>query len=67
VQISPGIPELVQLLRAQGKEVFLVSGGFRAIIHPIAEVGARPVHAAKQQSDPADVKHVCHCRCWASP
>jgi phosphoserine phosphatase len=39
LQISPGIPELVTELRAQGKEVFLVSGGFRAVIHPIAEVG----------------------------
>lgn len=31
-----GIPELLALLRAQGKEVFLVSGGFRNIIHPLA-------------------------------
>ena len=37
-QISLGIPELVALLKAQGKEVFLVSGGFRAVIHPIADV-----------------------------
>ena len=32
-----GIPVLIELLRAQGKEVFLVSGGFRQIIHPLAE------------------------------
>ena len=32
-----GIPELVTILRSQGKEVFLVSGGFRQIIHPLAE------------------------------
>ena len=38
--LSPGIPELVAALRGQGKQVFLVSGGFRAVIHPIAEVGA---------------------------
>ncbi|KAI3438925.1 hypothetical protein D9Q98_001339 [Chlorella vulgaris] len=42
-QISPGIPELVAELRAQGKEVFLVSGGFRAVIHPIAEMLNIPV------------------------
>lgn len=36
-KITPGIPELVKLLRAQGKKVFLVSGGFRQIIHPLAE------------------------------
>ncbi len=38
LQISPGIPELVELLKSQGKQVFLVSGGFRIVIHPIAEV-----------------------------
>lgn len=38
LQISPGIPELVALLKEQGKQVFLVSGGFRIVIHPIAEV-----------------------------
>jgi phosphoserine phosphatase len=32
-----GIPELVAKLQAQGKGVFLVSGGFRQVIHPIAE------------------------------
>jgi phosphoserine phosphatase len=31
-----GIPELVSELRSQGKQVFLVSGGFRQIIHPLA-------------------------------
>jgi len=36
-QISPGIPQLVALLQSQGKAVFLVSGGFRQVIHPIAE------------------------------
>jgi len=33
----PGIPELVAKLQSQGKGVFLVSGGFRQVIHPIAE------------------------------
>ncbi len=32
-----GIPELVSLLRSRGQEVFLVSGGFRQIIHPLAQ------------------------------
>ncbi|GAX84303.1 hypothetical protein CEUSTIGMA_g11725.t1 [Chlamydomonas eustigma] len=35
-QITQGIPELVKLLQAQNKAVFLVSGGFRQIIHPLA-------------------------------
>ncbi len=39
LQISPGIPQLVAALKASGKQVFLVSGGFRLVIHPIAEVG----------------------------
>ena len=34
--MSAGIPELVKLLRSQGKQVFLVSGGFRQVIHPLA-------------------------------
>ena len=33
-----GIPELVALLQSQGKSVFLVSGGFRPIINPIADM-----------------------------
>lgn len=36
-QLSKGIPELVKQLQQQGKAVFLVSGGFRQVIHPIAE------------------------------
>lgn len=32
-----GIPQLVKKLQSQGKAVFLVSGGFRQVIHPIAE------------------------------
>ena len=34
---SAGIPELVLLLQQQDRAVFLVSGGFHAIIDPIAE------------------------------
>lgn len=34
---STGIPELVSLLRSRGQQVFLVSGGFRQVIHPLAE------------------------------
>ncbi|KAG2487307.1 hypothetical protein HYH03_014024 [Edaphochlamys debaryana] len=36
-KVTPGIPELVATLRAREQEVFLVSGGFRQIIHPLAE------------------------------
>lgn len=36
-QYSPGIPELVQALQRRQTSIFLVSGGFHAIIDPIAE------------------------------
>lgn len=36
IPITPGIPELVAALQARGTAVFLVSGGFRQVIHPIA-------------------------------
>ncbi|KAI7836959.1 hypothetical protein COHA_009208 [Chlorella ohadii] len=42
-QISPGIPQLVAALKASGKQVFLVSGGFRLVIHPIAEMLGIPI------------------------
>ncbi|PSC77028.1 phosphoserine chloroplastic [Micractinium conductrix] len=42
-KISPGIPQLVAALRVAGKQVFLVSGGFRIVIHPIAESLGIPV------------------------
>ena len=35
-KISPGVPELFDALRANGKTVYLVSGGFRQMIAPIA-------------------------------
>lgn len=42
VLMCAGIPELVKLLQRQSKAVFLVSGGFHAIIDPIAEHLAIP-------------------------
>ncbi|KAK9845936.1 hypothetical protein WJX81_006457 [Elliptochloris bilobata] len=41
-RLTPGIPELVARLQARGADVFLVSGGFRAIIDPIADLLAIP-------------------------
>ena len=35
--LTPGIRELMKLLKDKGKQVFLVSGGFRFMINPIAE------------------------------
>lgn len=35
-RITKGIPQLVALLRSRGQQVFLVSGGFRQVIHPLA-------------------------------
>jgi phosphoserine phosphatase len=35
--LSPGIPELLATLARRGKRVYLISGGFRQIIHPLAE------------------------------
>ena len=41
--LSPGVVELVGALRGAGREVFLVSGGFRQMIAPVAEVvGVKP-------------------------
>eukprot|EP00741_Cyanophora_paradoxa_P002080 tig00000545_g2016.t1 len=36
-QLSPGVAELIERLRARGTAVYLVSGGFRQIIDPVAE------------------------------
>ena len=35
-KISPGVAELFDALRANGKTVYLVSGGFRQMIAPVA-------------------------------
>ena len=40
---SPGIKELIAALRASGKEVYLVSGGFRQMIAPVAKGLGIPV------------------------
>eukprot|EP01060_Flectonema_neradi_P032375 TRINITY_DN5138_c6_g1_i1.p1 TRINITY_DN5138_c6_g1~~TRINITY_DN5138_c6_g1_i1.p1 ORF type:complete len:236 (+),score=42.27 TRINITY_DN5138_c6_g1_i1:77-784(+) len=37
-KLSPGIAELVTTLRVRGKSVFLVSGGFTQMIHPLADI-----------------------------
>ena len=37
-KLSPGIAELVTTLRVTGKSVFLVSGGFTQMIHPLADI-----------------------------
>lgn len=43
--LSPGVAEFVRDLHAAGKEVFLVSGGFRQMIDPLAErIGLPPGH-----------------------
>ncbi|CAM9643536.1 unnamed protein product [Laminaria digitata] len=36
-RLSPGIPELVSLLHSRGVTVYLVSGGFRQMIEPVAD------------------------------
>ncbi len=35
--LTPGVKDLVAALHSKGKEVFLVSGGFRVMIEPVAE------------------------------
>jgi hypothetical protein len=40
---NAGIPELVKRLQELRKDVFLVSGGFRPIINPIAEMLGIPL------------------------
>ncbi|GMH41969.1 hypothetical protein BSKO_09888 [Bryopsis sp. KO-2023] len=37
-RLSKGIPELVKLIHGRGASIFLISGGFRQIINPIAEM-----------------------------
>ncbi len=43
VAVPTGIPQLVKRLQARGTAVYLVSGGFRQIIEPIAESLGIPV------------------------
>mmetsp|Transcript_5344 Transcript_5344/g.11688 ORF Transcript_5344/g.11688 Transcript_5344/m.11688 type:complete len:272 (+) Transcript_5344:57-872(+) len=42
-RVSKGIPELLAVLRRRGQQVFLVSGGFRQTIHPLAASVGIPV------------------------
>jgi phosphoserine phosphatase len=37
LQLTPGVEEFVKALQVAGKDVFLVSGGFRMMIEPVAE------------------------------
>ncbi|MCO5552154.1 hypothetical protein L7F22_005664 [Adiantum nelumboides] len=37
-KISPGIEELIRKLHAKGKSVYLISGGFRQMIAPVAKI-----------------------------
>jgi len=41
-RLSPGVGRLVAALRARGTEVYLVSGGFRQMIHPVADLLGLP-------------------------
>jgi len=36
LSLTPGMPELMKKLQESGKHVYLVSGGFRQMIHPVA-------------------------------
>ncbi|KAI3892798.1 hypothetical protein MKX03_000902 [Papaver bracteatum] len=42
-KISPGIDELIKTLKAKNTDVYLISGGFRQMIHPVASVLGIPV------------------------
>lgn len=50
--ISPRIPELVKTLQARGTAVYLVSGGFRVIINPIADMMGIPRQAMERARGP---------------
>ncbi|GMR49870.1 hypothetical protein PMAYCL1PPCAC_20065, partial [Pristionchus mayeri] len=43
-KLTPGISELVAVLHKRGAHVYLVSGGFRSIIEPVADVLSIPHH-----------------------
>lgn len=43
-QTTPGVRDLINSLRKQGTDVFLVSGGFTQMIHPVAESLGLPYH-----------------------
>jgi phosphoserine phosphatase len=60
-RLSPGIPELVSVLRGRGCEVYLVSGGFRAVIHPIAESLGIPLSNVHANQILFNVRLFCMC------
>ena len=41
-QTTPGVRDLINSLRKQGTDIFLVSGGFTQMIHPIAALLGLP-------------------------
>ena len=43
VQLTPGVDELIDKLRARNAHVYLISGGFRALIEPVAQLLNLPV------------------------
>lgn len=43
-RLTPGIPELMATLQAKGVHVYLVSGGFRQMINPVAQTLRIPLH-----------------------
>jgi phosphoserine phosphatase len=49
-RISPGIADLIKKLKANNTDVFLVSGGFRQMIKPVAsELGIPPENIIANQ------------------
>jgi phosphoserine phosphatase len=42
-RLSPGVKELIDALHAAGKDVYLVSGGFRLMIEPVAALVNVPI------------------------
>jgi phosphoserine phosphatase len=42
LQLTPGVAELIEKLHAAGTHVYLVSGGFRIMIEPVAEILSIP-------------------------
>lgn len=43
-RLTPGIKEVVEILHARGTPVYLVSGGFRQMINPVAAMLNIPLH-----------------------
>ncbi|CAE7709644.1 PSP, partial [Symbiodinium microadriaticum] len=44
VKLSPKVSELIQKLHDRGTYVFLISGGFHQMIHPVADAVSVPYH-----------------------